>query len=51
MEKTKRITVTIPKSILSRLDKERKDTPLSRFITRKLEESLGIKEKEKTEYV
>lgn len=47
MEKTIRITLTVPKSIKSTIDKKRKDISLSRFVTRVLEEKFGTKEKDK----
>lgn len=48
MENMIRRGITIPKSLSSKIDKERKDMPFSRFVTRLLEQALGIKEQ--TEY-
>ena len=46
-----RFGVTISESLLKKLDEKRKDMPRSRYITRLLENALGIPEKERTEYV
>jgi len=47
MVKTERKTVTLPKTIISRIGKvQPKDVSFSRFIVRLLEIGLGIKEQE-----
>ena len=43
--------MTLPESVLERIDEKRKDVPRSRYITRLLESALGIPEKERTQYV
>jgi len=48
MEKTERITVTIPKSIMNKIrQKKEKDVSLSRHVLRLLEKGLGVPDKEK----
>jgi metal-responsive CopG/Arc/MetJ family transcriptional regulator len=42
--------VSLPEPLARRIDKERKDVPRSRYITRLLEKALAIPDKERTEY-
>lgn len=46
-----RFGLTLPVSVMKKIDERRKDMPRSRYITRLLENALGIPEKERTEYV
>lgn len=47
MEKTERITITVPKPIMNKIrQKKEKDVSLSRSMVRILEKGLGIKEAE-----
>jgi len=44
------VNITMPETVLKKIDKQRKDMPRSRYITRLLEQVLGIPEKERTIY-
>jgi len=47
---TLKFTVSLPEALTKRIEKERKDMPRSRYITRLLEKALGITEKERAKY-
>jgi len=46
-----RFALTLPESLVNKIDEKRKDIPRSRYITRLLESALGIPKEERTEYV
>jgi metal-responsive CopG/Arc/MetJ family transcriptional regulator len=46
MDKTVKLGITLPKSIIQRIDKKRGDIPRSRYILRSIESYLGRSSKE-----
>ena len=46
MDKTVKLGITLPKSIIQRIDKKRGDIPRSRYILRSIESYLGSSSKE-----
>jgi metal-responsive CopG/Arc/MetJ family transcriptional regulator len=46
MDKTVKLGITLPKSIIQRIDKKRGDIPRSRYILRSIERYLGSSNKE-----
>ena len=45
MDKTVKLGITLPKSIIQRIDKKRGDIPRSRYILRSIESYLGSSSK------
>jgi metal-responsive CopG/Arc/MetJ family transcriptional regulator len=49
VDKTVKLGITLPKSIIQRIDKKRGDIPRSRYILRSIESYLGSSSKKETD--
>jgi metal-responsive CopG/Arc/MetJ family transcriptional regulator len=49
MDKTVKLGITLPKSIIQRIDKKRGDIPRSRYILRSIESYLGSSSSKETD--